>query len=393
MERAPVFSDGQRRRSAIALRLASYVGTALRPANRLVYSYEVARSTGLRFAWDRMRDDSRLSAQGADRGDAVYRAIWEAAAEELGAEVIDRSQGFLEIRKNGIATRVRLQVTMLDDFLTLQLAANRLVVHRMLSSAGLPVPAHEYFTAGDLRPALAFLERQASPCVVKPNGSGGGKGITSRVERPQDLVRAGLHASRVASRMVIERQALGDSHRFLLLDGQLVDVVRYLPPRLTGDGRSTVRQLIAAENRRRLEARGFARRPLLKADLDCVLTLRQSGLTLSSVPAAGATVQVKTVTNQNRLEDNQTVREPISAEVVDTVTRAASLVGLRLAGVDVVTADLSKPLAETGGVIIEVNGTPGLDHHYLVADQADATRVAVPVVAKLLKPQERYRPL
>ena len=368
----------------MATRLANYLGIALRPTGHAIYSYEVARSTGLRFAWRRMREDLRLSEMGADRGDAVYRAIWHAAAEQLGADVIDLSHGFLEIRRNGAATRVRLQVTMLDDPVTLQLAANRVIVHKLLLSAGLPVPEHEYFTFGDFQPALAFLDRHASPCVIKPNGSGGGKGITSRVERPSDLMRASLHASRIGSRMVIERQATGTSHRFLILDGELLDVVRYLPPRVIGDGRSTVRRLIAVENQRRLEARGFARRPLLKADLDCLLTLRSSGLTLSSIPPDGATVQVKTVTNQNRLEDNQTVREPICADVISAVTAAARMVGLRLAGVDIVTTDLTKPLDATGGAIIEVNGTPGLDHHYLVDDKAQATPVAVPVLSKLL---------
>jgi hypothetical protein len=59
-------------------------------------------------------------------------------------------------------------------------------------------------------------------------------------------------------------------------------------------------------------------------------------------------------------------------------------VGLRLAGVDVVTTDIGRPLVETGGVVTEVNGGPGLHHHYLVADRADATPVAVPVLEKLL---------
>jgi len=220
--------------------------------------------------------------------------------------------------------------------------------------------------------------------MVKPNGSGGGKGVTGGVERAQDLVRASLTASRLAQRLIIERQAPGYTYRLLLLDGQLLDVVRYLPPRVTGDGSSSIRKLIAAENLRRLRARGYARRQVLKADLDCALTLARSGLSLASVPAEGETVQVKTVTNQNRLEDNETFRGPLADDLVKSATRAAEIVGLRLAGVDMVTPDPSRALADTAGVIIEVNGTPGLDHHYLVADQAGATSVAIPVLRTLL---------
>ena len=63
---------------------------------------------------------------------------------------------------------------------------------------------------------------------------------------------------------------------------------------------------------------------------------------------------------------------------------AAACVGLRLAGVDLVTPSLEGSLAETGGVVLEVNCTPGLHHHYLVAEPDRATRVAVPILRRLL---------
>ena len=55
-----------------------------------------------------------------------------------------------------------------------------------------------------------------------------------------------------------------------------------------------------------------------------------------------------------------------------------------MAGVDLVTADLSRPLAESGGAILEVNGTPGLHYHYEVADRPSATHVAIPILRALL---------
>jgi cyanophycin synthetase len=173
-------------------------------------------------------------------------------------------------------------------------------------------------------------------------------------------------------------------YRFLLLDGELLDVVRRRPPTVVGDGRSSVDELIAAENSRRLEADGEEGLWLLRADLDLVLALERQGLRPSAVPDAGRRVAVKSVTNQNRAEDNETVREEISEELVAEARHAAELVGLRLAGVDLVTTDLTRPLVESGGVILEVNCTPGLHHHLLVADRAGATDVATPILRKLL---------
>ena len=90
------------------------------------------------------------------------------------------------------------------------------------------------------------------------------------------------------------------------------------------------------------------------------------------------------VESQNAPRDNETVLEPVSDELVAEAAEAAEAVGLRLAGIDLVAPDLSRPLAECGGAIVEVNGTPGFQYHYLVARPQDATPVAVPILRTLL---------
>ncbi len=355
------------------------------PARELRFRWETYRSTGARYLWRRLQQDARLARLGEHRWDVLYRTtIWGSAAEQIGAEVVDLSRGFLEIRNGSALTRVRHQATMLDDLVSVQLALDRMLVHRLVSSAGLPVPEHLVFDHSDRSRALRFVRDADGPCVVKPaNDTGGGKGITTGVTRAHDLDRAIARASRLSSRLVLERQSPGFMYRLLYLDGELLDVVRRLPPRVTGDGRSTIKELIAAENLRRLGLPS-ERTVVLKADLDSLLTLERAGLSLRTVPPEGETVQVKTVSNQGRADDSQTVRGPLSEELVSAGAEAARIVGLRLAGIDVVTPDPARPLSEVGGTIIEVNGTPALHHHYLVADRARATPVAVPILRRLL---------
>src|SRR5439155_20911874 len=96
--------------------------------------------------------------------------------------------------------------------------------------------------------------------------------------------------------------------------------------------------------------------------------------------------------NDNRIEDTETIREGLAPALVDASRRAASAVGLRVAGVDVITPDASKPLEEAGGVVAEVNGTPGIHHHYHVADAANATPVAVPILERVLQGLEQAKP-
>lgn len=351
----------------------------------------MARATGVGYTRLRRREAAELRAQGREPRDAVYREIWEDACREVGAEYEQLSEEFAEMRRAGARTRVRRQGTELDAEVTLELASHKGLVHRFLTEAGIPVPEHRAFGYRDLDAGLEFLEAAGGACVVKPgSGSGGGWGLAGNVRTPEQLRRAVMNASRYSPDILIERQVEGDLHRILVLDGEVIDVVRRRSPTVEGDGRSTIAELIAAENRRRLDARGHAGLWPLRVDHDSLFTLESRGEGLRTVPPSGATVTVKHVTNENRLEDNETVRSGIGEGIRAESRKAAGLVGLRLAGLDVIATDLSRSLADSGGVVLEVNGAPGLSHHYHVADRAKATRVAVPILEKLLsRPKEQ----
>ncbi len=344
-----------------------------------------ARFLASGFLWRRRRIHRRGARVPPGTRDAVYRRIWQEAASELGAELVDLSGGFLEVRRGGVSVRVWQQTTPLDDPVALRLALDKPRVHALLESLRLPVPEHRLFRPSERGVAVEFLSRSEGPCVVKPaHGTAGGEGITAGVWLPYQLELARRRAAGYADMLLIERQAEGPVYRLLFLDGELLDVVRNLPPRLTGDGRASIERLIAVENERRVAAGGLAGLDSLDVGLDTAFTLQRSGLRLSYVPPAGRTVTIQTVTNDNRVEDNETVREPLAPQLVDDARAAAAAVGLRLAGVDVITPDASRPLQE-GGVITDVNGTPGIHRHYLVADAERATRVAVPVLETLLR--------
>lgn len=311
--------------------------------------------------------------------------MWDDAARELGAHVTDLPEGFLEIRKGSTSTRVWQQFVMLDDNVTLRFANEKVLVARLLGGAGLPVPEQLEFERGSKPAALEFLERKEGPCVVKPaGGTSGGLGTTSGISSAPQLARAVLRASRFGTRLAIERQAPGTVYRLLFLEGELLDILLRRPPRVTGDGRSRIGDLIAAENRRRIAGGGNTRLMLVSIDLDCIFTLAAAGLTLDSVLPEGMTVAVKTVTNQSGAQDTETVRDDVSPELIAEAASAANLVGVKLAGVDVITPDPSRSLTGAGGVIIEVNGGPGLHYHYQVLDPTRATRVAVPILRRLL---------
>jgi cyanophycin synthetase len=349
---------------------------------------DVATATGVRHALSRLAQDVRHAEQsGTNR--TVLREMWASAAAALGAEIVDLGDGFLEITRGDSRTRVYDKVPPFNDEVAVQLANDKSLVYRLLRRAPVQVPDHLEFSSGDLAPAYEFLEQDAAPYVVKPaRDTGDGSGVTSQIHERRDLRRAVRWAARFGDRIIIERQVEGVVYRVLVLDGTVLDVVRRHPPSVTGDGRSTVAELVRAEYERRLDAGGVLGAKPLVVDLDCLLTLRRSGLTAGSVVEQGRTVPVKTVTNQNRAEDNETVREQISDGLTDDALASAATVGLRFAGVDVVAGFL-EPTGERGRVVIDVNARPGLLHHYRVRDPSAATDVAGEILSRLLDIERR----
>lgn len=324
----------------------------------------------------------------AEAWHAYYRELWEEAADVLDVALEELGGGFLSLRRGDRSTIVWQHHVMLDDPVTIRLALDKTLGHRLFAEAGLPVAAHVEFDAGDVAPARRFLADGPGACVVKPaSGTGGGHGVTCGVVTGDDLVRAVMRARRWDRRLLIEQQVTGDEFRFLFLDGELLDVIRRRPPVLLGDGRSTIEALVAAENLKRAARPGHAGLRPLEVDLDCLFTLRAARLSLRSVPAAGEPVAIKSTANANGPGDNETVHE-VHAGLVEEAGRAAALLGVRLAGVEVITPDPKRSLELAGGVLVEVNGTPGLHYHYLVADRERATRVAIPVLSKLLAVDE-----
>jgi cyanophycin synthetase len=364
--------------------LLELVGRAGRRGRRLAAGVDLVRSVGVGEARRRRRDEERLAALEGDGRRPGYTAMWHEAAAGAGAVAADLGGGFLAFRRGAAYARVWNSWVGLDNVVTARLAADKERAHRLLTQAGLPVPAHRRFHTRDLGPARDFLGRCGGPCVVKPVSGAGGSGTTSGVRTVRQLRRARLRAARLHDELLIERQVPGDVLRFLLLDGELLDVIQRRPPTVVGDGRSTIAELIAAENERRFMAAAGERPWLLRPDLDCVFTLEARGLVLSSVPAAGARVAVKTAVSQNGPADNESVLGTVGDALVADATRAADAVGVRLAGVDVITDDPGVSLRDSGGAVLEVNATPGLHYHYEVRDPARAVPVAELILERLL---------
>ena len=296
---------------------------------------------------------------------AFYRKAWQDAAEQLGGTWTHLDSELSEIEVDGFLTRVDESVSEIDNPVTLAVLHDKPLTHRLLKSEGLAVPRHAMFSLKDMSPAVDFLESIHRDCVVKPRGgTGGGRGVTTGIQRRSHLARAAALAAVYGDELMIEEQIPGDNYRLLYLDGKLIDAFIRRLPTVIGDGRSSIARLVHLANDHRLQHGSGVSQVLLTIDLDMRRTLAKQGLTLRSVPTEGKQVMLKTVVNENSGVDNSTATHLLCRSIIEDGERAVATLRARFVGIDIVTSDPGVPLAESGGVILEVNGTPNLYYHY-----------------------------
>lgn len=258
----------------------------------------------------------------------------------------------------------RIQAAMSDftSAIAVEIAQDKDDTRRVLESVGLPVPMG--YTATRLEQATSLAEEIGYPVLLKPLDANHGRGISGRLDDPNHVARAWPIVREYGDRVVVERFIEGRDHRVLVVDGRVAAVAERVPAHVVGDGTSTVRALIETANHNPLRGRGHSK-VLTQLPLDdlTVEFLATTGHTLDSVPARGERVMLRATANLSTGGTSVDRTDQIHPDNVTACQMAAGIVGLDIAGIDVLTNDISVPFRENGAVIVEVNASPGLRMH------------------------------
>ncbi len=313
-----------------------------------------------------------------------FRSYWDTVAQDINSTIEDIGYDYYRLTKNNIATYVRYGEVMLDDHLTLAIAGNKPLVNQLLKESNYRVPEFCEYKPETISSALSFMGQHRGNFVVKPaNGSGGGRGITTKVNNRTRLIKSSYKAAihSTGSRLIIEKEHSGKNYRLLYLNGEFIDAIQRDPPGIIGDGKHSIENLIRDENTKRLQALApYALSPLT-IDLDTRYTLLHQGLSLKDVPVEGQKIKVKTATNQCSRFENHTVKNSIHPDIVDYGRSISKVINVTLSGVDLMIDDHTLPLTESGCVVNEINTTPGLHHHELISCPANRVNVGSIVIS------------
>ena len=285
--------------------------------------------------------------------------------------------------------RFRASITSQTSHIAVETAGNKALTKTLLLQAGLPAPRGSVVRTAE--EALALARTLTPPLVTKPLDGNHGRGVNLGLVTPEQVRWGFEQAIRHGRRVVVEEMAAGRDYRILVVDGEVVAVAERTPAAVADDGVHTVEELVEAINQDPRRGEGHERvMTRIKVDDHVREMLARVGLTPDAVPEAGREVQLHATANLSTGGSAIDRTDEIHPENAEIMRQAVAAVGLDVAGVDVVAPDISRPLRETGGGIVEINAAPGLRMH-LHPSEGRPRNVARPIIASLFRRGERGR--
>ncbi|WP_373539441.1 cyanophycin synthetase [Chamaesiphon sp.] len=281
--------------------------------------------------------------------------------------------------------RVQAALTSHTNVLGVELAGNKDNTKKILAQMGVPVPLGETIYAfSELKEAIVRLG--GYPIVIKPLDGNHGRGITIDIQDWEYAQVAYNRAREVSTGVIVEHFYQGRDHRILVVNHQVVAVAERVPAHVVGNGLETIAALVDRENRDPRRGVGHDNLlTLIQLDEATAEMLVSQGFTLDTILEPGQICYLRATANLSTGGIAIDRTDEIHPDNLWMAERISRIVGLDVAGIDVMTTDITKPLRAADGVILEVNAAPGLRMH-LAPSQGVGRNVAAPILQMLFPP-------
>ncbi len=285
--------------------------------------------------------------------------------------------------------RFQATITCKTSSIAVDIACNKEQTKKMLDAASIPVASGGICV--DEEDLEAVVNKIGYPIVLKPLDGNHGKGASINVKKWEDAVEGLAYAKKYSNRVIVEKFITGYDFRVLIIDNKLVAAAKREPAHVKGDGKHTIQQLIDETN---LDPkRGYGHENVLTqidVDRDTTDLLEKLGYTLETVPKKDEVVYLKSTANLSTGGTSVDVTDRMHPENIFLCERISRVIGLDICGVDIMAENLTQPLKENGGCILEVNAAPGFRMH-LAPSEGLPRNVAAPVIDMLYPPGKPSR--
>lgn len=285
--------------------------------------------------------------------------------------------------------RFQATITCKTSNIAVDIACNKEETKRMLDLASIPVASGSICI--DEEDLEATIKKIGYPIVLKPLDGNHGKGASINVKNWEDA-KAGLaFAKNYSRRVIVEKFISGFDFRVLVIDNKLVAAAKRVPAHIIGDGKNTIQYLIDETNKD--PRRGYGHENVLTEidiDRDTLDLLEKLNYTVDSIPKNGEIVYLKSTANLSTGGTSVDVTDMMHPENIFLAERISRVIGLDICGIDIMAENLTQPLKENGGCILEVNAAPGFRMH-LAPSEGLPRNVASPVIDMLYPPGKPSR--
>ena len=249
-------------------------------------------------------------------------------------------------------------ITDQESAVGVRLAKSKVDTNRLLKISGFPVA--EQARVSKIEDALQVAEKIGFPLVLKPELEEQGRGVFANITNEVELKECFEQASESYGHLILERFVTGFSYRVQIHDGKVMEAWKMNPPFVIGDGKLSVGELIAIENAKpdRNTINGSSKP--IPIDEVTSKNLRKLGLTLKSIPSIGEKVTLAETSNESRGGTSENFLKSLHPKNAELCADAAKTLGLKVAGVDIVSEDGSKQWLENNTIICEINSQPEL---------------------------------
>ncbi len=289
-------------------------------------------------------------------------AIWEAAVEQQIPVWKLSDCSLLQLGLGNQQQRVWTAETGKTPLLAENIAQDKEWTRQLLEAVGVPVPQGRVVVSRE--DAWVAAQEIGLPVVVKPQFGSQGNGVSINLLSEQQVLDAFDNANAFNCSVVTESYKEGADYRILVIGDKMVAASLREPAQVIGDGVSNITQLVALVNQdpRRAESHAGVLSPI-PLDPVSLSVLASQGFNLDSIPDNGAKVLIRKNANLSTGGTAKDVTDLVHPQVATLAISAARQLGLDISGVDIISSDISKPLDQTNGAVVEVNAGPGLRMH------------------------------
>lgn len=285
--------------------------------------------------------------------------------------------------------RFQATITCKTSSIAVDIACNKEQTKKMLEANSIPVANGGICV--DEEDLDDVIRKIGYPIVIKPLDGNHGKGASINVKNREDAIEGLAYAKKYSHRVIVEKFITGYDFRVLIIDNKLVAAAKREPAHVKGDGKQTIQELIDETN---LDPRrGYGHENVLTqidVDRDTMDLLEKLNYTLETVPKKDEVVYLKSTANLSTGGTSVDVTDMMHPENIFLCERISRVIGLDVCGVDIMAENLTQPLKENGGCILEVNAAPGFRMH-LAPSEGLPRNVAAPVIDMLYPPGKPSR--